>query len=55
MSKLFTVLKMSLTASYVILFVIIVRLMLKKRQKLSLMLCGVVAFRLVVPFSLRAC
>ena len=56
MSKLFfTVLKMSLTASYVILFVIIVRLMLKKAPKvISYALWCVVAFRLVVPFSFES-
>ena len=43
---------MSLTASYVILFVILVRLLLKKAPKvISYALWGVVAFRLIIPFS----
>jgi beta-lactamase regulating signal transducer with metallopeptidase domain len=43
---------MSLTASYVILFVILVRLVLKKAPKvISYALWGVVAFRLLCPFS----
>jgi len=56
MSKLFlTVLNMSLTASYVILFVIIVRLLLKKAPKfISYALWGVVAFRLIIPFSFES-
>jgi len=50
-----TVLKMSLTASYVILFVITVRLLLKKAPKfISYALWSVVAFRLVVPFSFKS-
>jgi len=56
MSGLFlTVLNMSLTASYVILFVILIRLALKKAPKIiSYALWGVVAFRLVVPFSFES-
>ena len=50
-----TVLNMSLTASYVILFVIIVRLLLKKAPKfISYALWGVAAFRLIVPFSFES-
>lgn len=53
MSELFlTVLNMSLTASYVILLVILVRLLLKKSPKyISYALWSVVAFRLIIPFS----
>lgn len=56
MSELFlTVLNMSLTASYVILFVILIRLLLKKAPKvISYVLWGVVAFRLIVPFSFES-
>ena len=56
MSELFfTILNMSLTASYVILFVIIVRLLLKKAPKfISYVLWGVVAFRLIIPFSFES-
>lgn len=56
MSKLFlTILNMSLTASYVIIFVILVRLMLKKAPKLlSYILWSVVAFRLLIPFSFES-
>jgi len=56
MSKLFlTVLNMSLTASYVILFVILIRLLLKKAPKvISYALWGVVAFRLIIPFSFES-
>jgi len=56
MSELFlTVLNMSLTASYVILFVIIVRLLLKKAPKvISYALWSVVAFRLIIPFSVES-
>ena len=56
MSELFlTVLNMSITASYVILFVIIVRLLLKKAPKfISYVLWGVVAFRLIIPFSFES-
>ena len=56
MSELFlTALNMSLTASYVILFVILVRLLLKKAPKvISYALWGVVAFRLIIPFSFES-
>ena len=56
MSELFlTVLNMSLTASYVILFVIPVRLLLKKAPKaVSYALWSVVAFRLIIPFSFES-
>jgi beta-lactamase regulating signal transducer with metallopeptidase domain len=46
---------MSLTASYVILFVILVRLLLKKAPKvISYILWIVVAFRLIIPFSFES-
>jgi beta-lactamase regulating signal transducer with metallopeptidase domain len=56
MSKLFlTVLNISLTASYVIIFVIFIRLLLKKAPKfISYALWGVVAFRLMIPFSFES-
>ena len=56
MSELFlTVLNMSLTASYVIIFVILIRLLLKKAPKvISYALWGVVAFRLIIPFSFES-
>jgi len=56
MSELFlTVLNMSLTASYVTLFVIIIRLLLKKAPKvLAYALWSVVAFRLLIPFSFES-
>ena len=56
MSKLFiSVLNMSLTASYVILFVILARLLLKKVPKvISYALWGVVAFRFIIPFSFES-
>jgi len=56
MSELFlTVLNMSLTASYVILIVIPVRLLLKKAPKaVSYALWSVVAFRLIIPFSFES-
>jgi beta-lactamase regulating signal transducer with metallopeptidase domain len=56
MSGLFlTVLNMSLTASYVILFVILIRLALKKAPKfISYALWVVVAFRLIIPFSFKS-
>lgn len=56
MSELFlTVLNMSLTASYVIIFVILIRLLLKKAPKvISYVLWGVVAFRLIIPFSFES-
>jgi len=56
MNELFlTVINMSLTASYVILFVIPVRLLLKKAPKsVSYALWSVVAFRLIIPFSFES-
>ena len=56
MGKIFlTVLNMSFTASYVILFVILVRLMLKKAPRvISYVLWGVVAFRLIIPASFES-
>ncbi|HOQ37770.1 MAG TPA: M56 family metallopeptidase [Acetivibrio sp.] len=56
MSELFlSVLNMSFTASYVILIVILVRLLLKKAPKaISYALWAVVAFRLVIPFSFES-
>lgn len=56
MSKLFlNVLDMSLTASYVILIVILVRLLLKKTPKvISYALWIVVALRLLIPFTLES-
>jgi len=50
-----SVLNMSITASYVILFVFIIRIMLKKAPKIiSYALWSVVAFRLLVPFSFKS-
>jgi len=56
MSQLFlTVLNMSLTASYVILVVMLIRLLLKKVPKsISYALWSVVAFRLIIPFSFES-
>ncbi len=56
MSEIFlSVLNMSLTASYAILLVIIIRLLLKKAPKLiSYALWAVVAFRLIIPFSFES-
>ncbi len=56
MSELFlSVLNMSFTASYVILFVIVIRLLLKRAPKfVSYALWGVVAFRLIIPFSFES-
>ena len=56
MSRLFlTVRNMSLTASYVILFVMLIRLLLKKAPKfISYALWSVAAFRLVIPFSFES-
>lgn len=56
MSELFlTVLNMSLTASYVIIFVMLIRLLLKKTPKIiSYALWSVVAFRLIFPFSFES-
>jgi beta-lactamase regulating signal transducer with metallopeptidase domain len=56
MRELFlNVVNMSLTASYVILCVILVRLLLKKAPKItSYALWCVVAFRLIIPFSIES-
>jgi len=56
MSELFlSILNMSITASYVIIFVMLIRLSLKKAPKIiSYVLWGVVAFRLVIPFSFES-
>lgn len=56
MNEIFlTVLNMSLRASYVILFVIIVRFLLRKAPKvISYALWGVVAFRLIIPYSFES-
>ena len=56
MGELFlSVLNMSLTASYVIIVVILIRLLLKKAPKvISYALWGVVAFRLTIPFSFES-
>lgn len=56
MEKLFfPILNMSLTASYVIIFVMLIRLPLKKAPKvISYALWGVVAFRLICPFSFES-
>jgi len=50
-----TVLNMSWTASFVILFVLVLRLMLKRAPKVfSYMLWGIPLIRLLCPFSLRS-
>lgn len=56
MSNIFlTVLKMSITSSYVIVFVLIARLLLKRCPKIfSYMLWGVVLFRLLCPISFES-
>lgn len=56
MSELFlSVLNMSITASYVILFVILIRFFLKRAPKIiSYLLWAVVAFRLIIPFSFES-
>lgn len=56
MSELFlSVINMSLTASYVILLVLLVRLLLKKAPKfISYAIWGVVAIRLIVPISFQS-
>lgn len=56
MTELFlNVLNMNLTAGYVIIFVILIRLLLKKAPKvISYVLWAVVAFRLVIPFSFES-
>jgi len=56
MGKFFlTVINMSITASYAILFVMLARLLLKKAPKfIAYALWSVVAFRLVIPFSFES-
>ena len=56
MSGLFlTILNMSLTANYVIICVILIRLLLKKAPKvIPYALWSVVAFRLIIPFSFES-
>ena len=56
MSQLFLeTLNMSLTASYVIIFVMFIRMLLKKAPKsIPYALWGVVAFRLIIPFSFES-
>ncbi|HHY83075.1 MAG TPA: hypothetical protein GX505_10430 [Clostridiales bacterium] len=56
MGKLFmSVLNMSITASYVMLIIFIIRLMLKKAPKvISYALWSVAAFRLLIPFSFKS-
>lgn len=56
MSEIFlAILNRSLTASYVILFVTFIRLLLKKAPKgISYALWSVVAFRLIIPFSFES-
>ena len=56
MSELFlSILNMSLTTSYVIVFVMLIRLLLKKAPKfISYALWGVAAFRLIIPFSFES-
>ncbi len=56
MSDMFIfILNMSITASYVILFVILIRQLLKKSPKvISYAMWGVAAFRLVFPFSFES-
>lgn len=56
MSQLFlAILNMSLTASYVIIFLMLIRLPLRKAPKfISYALWSVVAFRLIVPFSFES-
>lgn len=56
MEKLFlSVLNMSLTAAYVIVFIMLIRLPLKKVPKvISYALWGVAAFRLLCPFSFKS-
>ncbi|WMJ77491.1 M56 family metallopeptidase [Sedimentibacter sp. MB35-C1] len=56
MSELFlAILNMSITASYVIIFVILIRLAIQKAPKvISYALWVVVAFRLVIPFSFES-
>ena len=56
MSELFlSILNMSLTASYVIIFIMLTRLTLKRAPKfISYALWGVAAFRLIIPFSFES-
>nr|WP_307989752.1 M56 family metallopeptidase [uncultured Niameybacter sp.] len=56
MSELFLiVLNMSFTASYVILFVMLMRLLLKKAPKIiTYILWSVVGFRLIIPFTFES-
>lgn len=56
MSRLFlSILNMNLTAGYVIIFMILIRLPLKKAPKvISYALWSEVAFRLVIPFSFES-
>ncbi|MGI6752545.1 MAG: M56 family metallopeptidase [Anaerovoracaceae bacterium] len=56
MSELFlSILNMSLTASYVIIFIMLIRLALKRVPKfISYALWGVAAFRLIIPFSFES-
>lgn len=56
MSDLFiSVLNMSLKASYVIILLMLIRLLLKKAPKfISYALWGVVAFRLIIPFTFES-
>lgn len=52
---LIAILNMSLKASYVILIVMLIRLLLKKAPKfISYVLWSVVAFRLIIPFSFES-
>ena len=52
---LIAILNMSLNASYVILVVMLIRLLLKKAPKfISYVLWSVVAFRLIIPFSFES-
>ena len=56
MTELFiTILNMSLTASYVALAIILIRLLLKKAPKIfSYVLWGILLFRLICPFSFES-
>ena len=56
MSELFsTILTMSLSASYLVLAVLVIRLALKKAPKwISVLLWGLVAVRLLMPFSIES-
>lgn len=51
----FNILNMSITASWLILVVIVLRLLLKKAPKfITWILWGMIAFRLIVPFSIES-